>query len=373
MSIAFQSFKEVRFFSGLNGLRFLCILMVVWHHSPAHGSLGETWRILGRGFAGVDFFFVLSGFLITTLLLREEDRFGRFSLRGFYIRRILRIVPIYFLVVTAVAGYYVLVKGRADLAPLVPYYYLFLSNFLIDDIPLLSITWSLAVEEQYYLIWPALLLFLPIKGAWRPIVLIVLIAGCVLLAAEAWGEMQGIRTAHAIFIPPVTSYSAILIGSLLALVLHSQRGFAVLHALLGFRWAPVVTIVAVGLALHFTPGILTGWPNLIVHGAMAAALASIVLREDTVLHRVLVWRPVARVGEISYGVYLYHLIGLHIANEMGRAFDLGAWSITGLMIVFTLIISEISFRWYESRFLALRHKFSAGSAAARSSAQRVSR
>ena len=69
---------------------------------------------------GVDFFFVLSGFLITTLLLREERHTGRISLVGFYKRRLLRIVPVYFLVVTAVSAYFVLWKGREELAPLVP-------------------------------------------------------------------------------------------------------------------------------------------------------------------------------------------------------------------------------------------------------------
>ena len=91
---SFASYRETRFFASLDGLRCFCILLVLWHHSPAFVALDRPDGILGRGFTGVDFFFVLSGFLITTLLLREEDRDGRFSLRGFYRRRILRIVPV---------------------------------------------------------------------------------------------------------------------------------------------------------------------------------------------------------------------------------------------------------------------------------------
>lgn len=161
---AYRRYKDASFFGSLNGIRFLCIIAVMWHHSPMSSMLSGEFPLLGRGFLGVDFFFVLSGFLITTLLLREEERQGRFSLANFYRRRALRIVPPYFLLITAVAGYYVVWKGQEHLAPLVPYYYLFLSNFLIDDIPLLTITWLLAVEEQYYLMWSLLLLLVTTGG-----------------------------------------------------------------------------------------------------------------------------------------------------------------------------------------------------------------
>lgn len=158
---AFAAYRATLRFSCLDGLRFFCILAVLWHHGPVHTAMADPAPILGRGFLGVDFFFVLSGFLITTLLLREEARTGYFSLRGFYWRRILRIVPVYFFVVTLCSVYYVLVRGETQYAGLVPFYYLFLSNFLVTDIPLLAPTWSLAVEEQYYLLWPLLLVALP--------------------------------------------------------------------------------------------------------------------------------------------------------------------------------------------------------------------
>jgi peptidoglycan/LPS O-acetylase OafA/YrhL len=80
-------------FGTLDGLRFLCIAAVLWHHSPVLGAMPAPTTNLQRGFLGVDFFFVLSGFLITTLLLREEQRDGSFSLTGSYIRRARRILP----------------------------------------------------------------------------------------------------------------------------------------------------------------------------------------------------------------------------------------------------------------------------------------
>lgn len=155
---AYQRFLGQRYFASLDGVRCLSIGAVLWHHSPAFDPATESVRLLLRGYLGVDLFFVLSGFLITTLLLREEVRNGRISISGFYRRRALRILPVYFLLVTVLSIYYIWIKGEVQYGPMVPYYYLFLANFLIGDIPLLAPTWSLSVEEQYYLVWPLVIL-----------------------------------------------------------------------------------------------------------------------------------------------------------------------------------------------------------------------
>jgi peptidoglycan/LPS O-acetylase OafA/YrhL len=361
-SNAHSRYREVRFFGALNGIRFLCIAAVLWHHSPAFAAMEDPARILMRGFTGVDFFFVLSGFLITTLLLREEARRGRFSLAGFYRRRMLRILPVYFLVITAVSAYYVLWQSREDLAPLVPYYYLFLANFLKEDIPLLAITWSLSIEEQYYLIWPLLLMVLGFSMWARASVLVVLTMICVLSAAGALAFLgwQPVETEHAVWGLPATGYSAILIGSVLAVVLHTRRGFDLIHAALGRRVAPIVCFAALIAGYAALPVTLQGWPNLVLHVTMAACIASVVVREDTILHPVLSVSPVARMGEISYGIYLYHLIGLHAANVAAARSGLEAaaspWAVTLLYLVAAIVISELSFRYYESYFLRLKDR-----------------
>lgn len=359
---AYETYRNVRFFGALDGLRCLCVMAVLWHHSPLHGVFEEAAQIFFRGFVGVNFFFVLSGFLITTLLLREEARKGSFSISGFYWRRTLRIVPVYFLVVTFAAVWWIGVKGETDYLPKLPYYYLFLSNVLVGDLPLLQPTWSLAVEEQYYLIWPMLLLFLPIKGPARATVLIVLIAVCVLSAAGllAFLGLRPIVTEHAIWTFSVTGYSAILIGSLLAIVLHNPRGFAICYRLFGFYWMPVAAFLALGVVLNETPGVLRGWPDFLMHLTMALCLMSIVLREDHALMGVLRARPVARLGQISYGLYLYHLIGLHFGMEIGSRLGLEGLAellvITALYVALSILIAEISFRTYERYFLSLKDR-----------------
>ena len=355
----FQTYRDVRFFGSLNGLRFLCIGMVLWHHSPVYAAMEQAPKLLTRGYLGVDFFFVLSGYLITTLLLREEARNGSFSLKDFYIRRMLRIIPVYYLVVTAMSVYWVWVKGMEEVAPLVPYYYLFLSNFLVGDVPLLTVTWSLSVEEQYYLMWPLLLLLLPLLG--RAPVVAGLIGICVLTAAGVLGPLLGLSpivTEHAVFQLPATGYSAILMGTLAALLLHSESGFRALYPLIGHRLAPLVAFGALILALVALPGNLMGWPNVPVHGAMTLCLMTLVAREDNLLAPVLRLSPIARIGEISYGVYLYHMIALHggveIGARLGLAPDVALWVQTGLFVGLAVVVAEISFRTFERFFLRFK-------------------
>lgn len=356
---AHTAYLSRRVFGSLNGLRFLCIAAVMWHHSPLNGAT-QGIRLLDRGFVGVDFFFVLSGFLITTLLLREERATGRISLRGFYWRRALRILPVYLLVVAAMALFWVVVKGRADLAGLVPYYLVFLANFLKQDIPLLSITWSLSVEEQYYLVWPAILLLLPPTVGFRAGLLAgaILFSLLVMLGLADWLALPVVETPHARFAWPGMSYQAILLGSLLAVLLNTARGFAVLARLTGGRWAAAWWFLALLGWLHGAPADLMGWPALVMDLLMALTLSSLVIREDNALRPALSWRPVARVGEISYGLYLYHLIGLHIANEIADLAGLAglgrAGFVTLLFPMFSIAMAEISFRFYERRFLRLK-------------------
>ncbi|MEI4264196.1 acyltransferase family protein [Roseovarius sp. D0-M9] len=347
---AFSSYKDTRFFINLNGLRFICITMVLWHHAIPIDK--GSFQLFGRGFMGVDFFFVLSGFLITTLLLREARERGRYSLRAFYIRRGLRILPVYFFVVTAVATYYIGIKGQVEYLQILPYYYIFFSNFLTEHIPTLTITWSLSIEQQYYLVWPALLLVLPL-AARVPLLLLLIFINVVISAG--WILIDPIAAGHLLFQLPNATYAPILLGSLLAILLDRKRSFVLFWWLLGSRWAALILAVALILALQLTPWNVLGWPNLLIHTTMTLMLAALVVRERTMLTPFLAARPVARVGEISYGIYLYHLIGLDIwMRILGPAgFDEGWMRLIGYSAI-SILLAEISFRTLEAWFRRYR-------------------
>jgi peptidoglycan/LPS O-acetylase OafA/YrhL len=350
-------YQKTLHFGSLNGLRFFCILPVLWHHAPVWSHMNDAPQLLRSGFLGVDFFFVLSGFLITTLLLREEAKHGTFSLKGFYWRRFLRIVPVYFLVVTVLALYYIGVKGQTDFLRILPFYYLFLSNFLVGDIPMLAPTWSLSVEEQFYLIWPLMLLFTP-----RRFILHVLAGLIALNVVAVTGGLRIIGIAPIEVGPLVikmftATYAPTFIGAGLAIMLNSKAGFAALGKVFGYRSSAPVTFLILLLILSFRPSDVTGWPNLLIHLSMASCLTSIVIREDHMLRGLLTFRPIVRVGEISYGIYLYHLIGLHFAKigltQLGL---LDNWLTFVTYSLVAIVMAEISFRYYETPFLNLRHR-----------------
>ncbi|TNJ40972.1 acyltransferase [Phaeobacter sp. B1627] len=341
-------------FSALDGLRALAILMVLIHHSP----LATTEGMLSRGHLGVDLFFVLSGFLITTLLLRERARTGRISLRGFYWRRILRILPLYYLLVTGVGGYFVLIREMPGAAALWPGYYLFLANFLTDHIPTLFPTWSLSVEEQFYLIWPVLMVWLPPRF-WGP----VLVGGVVLNVVAATGALEVVGMSAFELGPfrirlPDATYAPILLGGGLAVVLHDARGFEILWRVFSGRGMAVVLLAGVGGLAAVLPQVLTGLPYLLVHLAMTGLLATLVLREDGWMHPLLRLAPLVRIGRVSYGIYLLHLLVLHVVSLLAAH---GGPAPDTMMFVLlywggTMMLAELSFRYYESPFLRLRHK-----------------
>lgn len=341
-------------FGSLDGLRCICIAAVLWHHSPWWASMADRPLIAERGFVGVDIFFVLSGYLITTLLLRETRERGQFSLTGFYWRRALRILPLYFFVVTLLAVYFIGVKGQTEYLEILPYYYLFLSNFLVEHIPMLGVTWSLAVEEQYYLIWPLALALLPRKLILPALGLAIAVNVLVMTGAfggtaPEWGPLR--------FALPNATYAPILIGSALALLLDRPGVFAALWPVLGRKAAPPIALGLLIVLLQLLPGDLRGLPNLALHLTMAVVLASLVMREDHLLAPVLRWRPVARMGEISYGIYLYHLIGLHIATVGLTAAGM-TWGPVVLVTysLVSFVIADISDRTLERFFRGFRNR-----------------
>lgn len=352
------TFRATQHFGSLDGLRFICIIAVLWHHAPGAREYHMVTTLFARGHVGVDFFFVLSGFLITTLLLREEENKGRFSLRGFYWRRALRIIPVYFLVVSLAGFNDVVLNGHAEKASLLPVYYLFLSNFLaVEGIGFLDPTWSLAVEEQFYLVWPLLLTLLPRR--WIVPALITLIGWnlAAVLGVFGWFGITGFNVGPLRIALRGATYAPILMGALLAILLHSPRGFAGIVPWLSGRAMPWLLFAALVAALSLLPKTLEGWPNLLVHTLMCLCLASLVVREDNGMARVLQFPPIVRIGQISYGIYLYHLFVRGVVVPV--ATSLGVTSV-GVMFIALLIgsilVAELSFRTYERWFLSLRHK-----------------
>jgi peptidoglycan/LPS O-acetylase OafA/YrhL len=360
MEQSYEKFRGVRFFGSLDGLRALSILAVIWLHSwwetPYYPQV-EAMPVLRQGFYGVQVFFVVSGFLITTLLLREMERYGTISLRDFYIRRALRIWPLYF----AVLGIYVVnalvfergTQRAASFLHYLPSFATFTYTWFISaNWPggMFNLAWTLSTEEQFYFFWPIVLRFL--RGVWSSLLLLGIIA--LKLAADhhltdrvlppGWLPT---RIVASIAIP-------ICLGVLLAQALHQEHGFRLLYRVLGWKWsAPVMLIAMLACLAPSNP------PWLVAFLATTGLVGACVVREDNGLAWLLRLRPVAFVGTVSYGMYLLNSLSVHavraVLQRIGLAYPPVIFVFT---LALTVALAYLSYRFYESRFLALKERFS---------------
>ena len=352
------AFLERRYFASLDGVRCLAILPVVFHHSTPRPLEG----LAGKGPLGVHLFFAVSGFLITTLLLRERRQTGAIQLPHFYARRALRIFPLYYLVLVVYVLRAVLVLEpspmREHFIGNVIYFSTYTSNFMVDygvaHPVIFAFAWSLATEEQFYLVWPPALRLL--GGRLSP----ALLAAALLvvdLGAER-GALRALLGAGVLFSAVTSISTPICLGCLAALALEAPGGFRMLGPLLCHRIASPLALAGL-LAL-----VAWGAPLLWIHVAMVALVASVCVREDHGLRALFEQPLVARVGVVSYGIYLFH-VGVIAAVRMALP---SAWlgeGVAGMVAVFAASaalsfgLASVSYRYFEGPLLRLRQRFRA--------------
>lgn len=351
---AYDTYNGTRYFGSLDGIRAASILAVIWHHTaPFSNSLPIT----SRGFLGVDMFFVLSGWLIVMLLLRENDRNGDISLRKFYMRRTLRIFPIYYALLLVLALLFYVVAPGNSLAQGYRDHFLnyitYTANW-VHDMTFMSITWSLATEEQFYLVWPPIQKFL--KGAAIPLMLLFVGFNQLINFGVIFQE------AHARLEILQSTFTPICIGVLLAHALHRKDWFERIHAVLKPTWMPVLVgvLLLVMINLPTAGSDISGLPRLLMQLLMLTFLASVVVREEHWLYGLFNLGIVRRIGVISYGMYLYHMVVRHvgfvITDRLG--FESPSFPLLLITLVGTFIVAELSFRFFETPILKFKDRWS---------------
>lgn len=265
------------------------------------------------GFAGVDIFFVLSGFLITSLLVGEWSRTARISLVQFYVRRALRLLPALFAFLLVLLAFvpFQPVGSRRSLVEAAGLSAAFLGNIaktLNWHFPLPHM-WSLGMEEQFYVVWPVTLLFLLLAGARRSVVIGVALGGAVLVAAlRIVLAAMGSASSVTLFYSPLHS-DGLLLGCALGLAYawHLLPSPESIRRVLG---PAVLVAAAVFLVVSVRGAPYVTWGTTI--GLSAIALASAVFVYAAIDERpvwplrFLIWRPVTYIGEISYALYIWH-------------------------------------------------------------------
>ncbi|WP_346535157.1 acyltransferase family protein [Micromonospora sp. DPT] len=304
----------------IEGLRALAVLLVLVGHA---GS-----QFIPGGFVGVDVFFVISGFLITGLLVEELDRTGRISLVGFYARRAKRLLPAagLVLVVTLLLTYLFLPKVRfSNTAWDVVSSALYVMNWrlaeqsvdymFVDQAPsVLQHYWSLSVEEQFYLIWPLLLLGLAVLGGRRRLRRGVLMVGfaVVALPSFAWSVFLTSTDRAPAYFVTTTRLWELALGGAVAIVgarLHrTPRALAVVLA-----WSGLVTVVASAFLLD-SASAFPGYVALLPTAGTAVVIAFAVAAGRAGPAGLLSLPPMRGVGALSYSLYLWHWPLLIVAD-----------------------------------------------------------
>ena len=355
--------KKIQF-PGLNGVRFIAALLVIVDHTElfksylGYPTLWANSYSAYLGAFGVSIFFVLSGFLITYLLLEEQQE-APIRIRHFYLRRILRIWPLYYLIV--VLGFFVIPHldffqvpiYSSDMGDSLHRLLLFVglaanvAFVYLPTVPFANVLWSVAVEEQFYLVWPHVV---RIKRSllW---IMLLLLAGYLALKFYAGSvdrqfELLVIRT----------RFSAMIIGGIGAYLVFHQKAMIQFLYHRGVQVALVVLFVCMGMdwiPYHSMTWIQDELISLVVCGLIlniATNPRTLISLENSVF---------AYLGKLSYGLYVYHLFAVVLVLKgLPAIVDLQAlptwmgYPLTlSTILILTTGISHLSYRYFESYFL----------------------
>jgi peptidoglycan/LPS O-acetylase OafA/YrhL/lysophospholipase L1-like esterase len=307
---------HLRYMPALDGLRALAVAAVLLYHGDVSWARG--------GYLGVDAFFVLSGFLITGLLVSEWHRSDRIALAAFWARRARRLLPALFLVLAAVAAYAAVIAAPTELENLrrdglsallyvanwgqVASHQSYFATFAVPS-PLRH-TWSLAIEEQFYLLWP-LLVFAVLRWRHRSLRFLAVVTGGLLAASAVWMVVlyrPGLDPSR-VYYGTDTRAQSLLVGALVALMLALRRR----------RFGETATRVLHGAAV--LAALSLGWiwvhtserSDWLYRGGftlcavlVAIIIVSVTRRDRAPLRALLSLAPFRWVGEVSYGLYLWH-------------------------------------------------------------------
>ncbi len=359
------------YISNLNGLRFLAAFAVILGHTElTKKSLGLS-NLLdsnlgffnsGGGHQGVVLFFVLSGFLITILLIKEKERYKTINFKKFIIRRALRIWPVYFLFVSTIIfafhGIGSLLEEKTNGGLLIGMYLLILPNLAMSgfgSIKHIAHLWSIGVEEQFYLIWPFILKYF----SRRKIILIMCFLVVVIPIIPHFADFLAVRfPGYTWFLKIIRLFfqyfliNSMAIGGLLAFI-YTKYGL-----LIKKRINFLVSSVIIGLCIIlWARGVHFSGINDVVYPFIFGVFILVVSLSPPLL--LFENKIVSYLGKISYGLYVYHWVVIYLffsflkENEI----ELGYFLSLSVSFIITVLISSLSYELLEKNILKFKVKY----------------
>lgn len=351
----FVKVKRIHFHT-FDSLRFLSFLLVFLQHAPIPKN--SILQYFSRGEIGVSFFFVLSGFLITYILILEKLNHQKIPLKKFFKRRILRIWPLYYaMVLFAFCTPYILNFFHLPFSNegYEPNWFLtvtFLENYMMmytgthANVSPLFIIWSLCVEEHFYIIWGFLMYFISLKNIPKLLVICILIS----FVARIIYNVLDIGT-----IDIITNIGYFAFGAIPAYLLIFKKKIiekvGSIHAVYKYLYFVIVI-----LAITFLPNIIVFKHvelGIIIFGILFSVLILFTLGGKNVFkisdHSIFGW-----LGKYTYGLYLIHVICIILFEKIGERYNLGTYTIIILAFIFTVVLSYLSYHLFEKQFLKLK-------------------
>ncbi len=372
-----QPARAPRFYQPeLDLLRFVAFLLVFVHHllpetlGPGHSELAEQVfeTIKFASGNGLSLFFLLSSYLITELLLREQEATGTIAIKSFYIRRILRIWPLYFAFIT-----FGFLLGFANKALHISFaflaeYALLLGNLAFYHNPTINPIgplWSISVEEQFYLCWPSVARAFGRRG----ILYLSLALIPISIVTSAWLTRTAVHPGFAIWMHSLTEFECFGAGALLALALHHRRWMPGLASRLALFGAGVAVWVVSDGYFHYKAMQMLPVRELApqIIGFQLIPLGSCLIFLGFLGTRVSAagFRPLLYLGRISYGLYVYHIFARYVAMRMFSTLhirEFAALSVPSFLLMatalgITIVLAMLSYQFFEKPFLRLKERF----------------
>lgn len=358
----------MKYIKALDGVRALAIILVMLFHFS---------YLVEVGWIGVQLFFVLSGFLITSILLESKEKNLSYYLKKFYWRRSLRIFPLYYLYVSIIALAYLIFKIPEYFNELAPYLFSYTYNYypLIKELRFDAVFthfWSLSVEEQFYLIWPFIIYFLS-RNQLKVILILLILAspifrffiGELLLknnfSIEEIGEI--------IYRLTPSQIDAFAIGALIP-VFRLEKPDNIKKY---FLWLPLLLFIGLGLWNYYyyvsTEASLSsmGYPigsiknyqhiwSYTIIDFVSLSLILIIIRSDsrTYWNKVFSNAVFVNIGKISYGMYVYHWLILALLKKHGKSIIENEVLLFAAYLITTYMISWFSYHYFEKIFIKLK-------------------